>query len=292
MPAGTVVASGSLVSPGGQQGISGQNMVWQGFVSKTAAYTLVPADSAKYIICSGGSWTLTLPAPALGLIFQIRNDMGIVAGSTTGTITLQSNGGTIDGQASIALLPQQECTLITDGTNWRTLGKQRSVVLGTLDITVSTATAVVLLPVGYRDFEIVLKDYVPVTNRDFLQALFSMDGGSTWKNTLYYEGIIYDNAATTVAYQSNQSTAYATVSSTGNTGGPYGSFTSMKLTPGTASLNPSYIIYSEGYDSTAIRLRQYITAGMWAGAGPVNALRFNGSTSNIANLSITVKGFV
>src|ERR1700747_3465004 len=36
-----------------------------GFISKTAAYTLTTADSNKYVICSGGSWTLTLPAPAL-----------------------------------------------------------------------------------------------------------------------------------------------------------------------------------------------------------------------------------
>lgn len=51
MPAGTVVASGSLVSPGGQQGPSGQNLVSQGFVSQTAAYTLTTADNGKYFIC-------------------------------------------------------------------------------------------------------------------------------------------------------------------------------------------------------------------------------------------------
>jgi hypothetical protein len=65
------------------------------FVTKTAAYTLVPADSGKYVIASGGSWTLTLPAPVAGFNFRLRNDMGI--SGTTGTITIQANGGTIDG---------------------------------------------------------------------------------------------------------------------------------------------------------------------------------------------------
>ena len=68
---------------------------WLGFVSKTAAYTLTTADSGKYVICSGGSWALTLPAPATGLIYQIRNDQGI--SGTTGTITITPTGGTIDG---------------------------------------------------------------------------------------------------------------------------------------------------------------------------------------------------
>jgi len=68
--------------------------IWKGFIGKTAAYTLTPADSGTYVVCSGGSWTLTLPAPALGLMYQVRNDMGI--SGTTGTITLQPNGGTID----------------------------------------------------------------------------------------------------------------------------------------------------------------------------------------------------
>src|ERR1700757_4924387 len=86
-----------------------------GFISKSAAYTLTTADSGKYVICSGGSWTLTMPAPASGLTYQVRNDMGI--SGTTGTITLQPNGGTIDGLSSKPLLPQQECTLITDGIN-------------------------------------------------------------------------------------------------------------------------------------------------------------------------------
>jgi hypothetical protein len=66
-----------------------------GFISKTAAYTLTTTDSNKYFICSGGSWTLTLPAPVSGLTYHLRNDMGI--SGTTGTITLQATGGTIDG---------------------------------------------------------------------------------------------------------------------------------------------------------------------------------------------------
>src|SRR5262245_20900787 len=79
-----------------------------GFISTTSAYTLTSADSNQYIICSGGSWTLSLPTAALGLCFNVRNDMGI--SGTVGTITIARAGSaTIDGQTSLALLPQQEC---------------------------------------------------------------------------------------------------------------------------------------------------------------------------------------
>src|SRR6516164_10955028 len=151
---GTNVPSGSGVSPGGAQGVQGLQGIAAitGFMSKTSAYTLTAADSSKYVICSGGSWTLTLPAPAAGLNYRVRNDMGITG--TTGTITIQPAGGTIDGLASIPLLAQQEATIISDGTNWRTFGLKREVILGTQDITSAQANGVVLLPAGYRLFQL------------------------------------------------------------------------------------------------------------------------------------------
>jgi len=263
-----------------------------GFVSKTAAYTLTLADRNKLFLCSGGSWTLTLPAAAIGLCFNIRNDMGI--SGTTGTITLSPSAGTIDSVASVSLLPQQECLLVCDGTNWRTFGKQRVIVLGTIDITTSIASTSFLLPLGYRQFEIELKDYISAVNRDNLQAQFSTDGGSTWKAASYYEGIIYDNGPTTTGYTVNAGTTFATISSVGNTTGPYGCLTHMKLSPGSAIVQPSYIIYSEGFDSAANRIRQYITTGMLATTpyASINALKLNGASGNITNLAVTVKGFV
>jgi hypothetical protein len=168
------------------------------FVTKTSAYTLTPADSGKYVICSGGSWTLTLPAPVVGLNYRLRNDMGI--SGSVGTITLQPTGGTIDGAASLALLPQQECTVITDGTNWRTFGLKREVILGTQDITSSTASGSVLLPVGYRYFELQFTGFAPVTTDAGLFGQFSNNGGSTWFTTGYYYGLLYNSSISAAAF--------------------------------------------------------------------------------------------
>src|SRR5262245_2236103 len=77
------VTVGSPVSAdaGNQSRLGSDNLIYtpsnvNGFISKTAAYTLTSADSNKYIICSGGSWTLTLPTAALGFCYNVRNDQG------------------------------------------------------------------------------------------------------------------------------------------------------------------------------------------------------------------------
>src|SRR6516164_617582 len=161
--------------------VSVTGAVVNGFISKTAAYTLTSADSGKYVICSGGSWTLTLPAPAAGLSFSVRNDMGI--SGTTGTITIATNGGTIDGLASILLLPQQEATIISDGTNWRSFGLKREVIIGTQDLSTSTPSQTILLPVGYRFFELMLCQIATDTDGAYLAFQLSADGGMTWLTT-------------------------------------------------------------------------------------------------------------
>src|SRR5436309_10730564 len=126
--------NGAFTSPPAQAAIPG-------ILYKSAAYTVLAADQNKYIICSGVSWTLTLPAAAAGLCYNLRNDMGITG--VTGTITIQPPSGTIDGVASLALLPQQECTIVCDGSGWRSFGLKREIILGVQDITVSTANAFV-----------------------------------------------------------------------------------------------------------------------------------------------------
>src|SRR5262249_43624912 len=116
------------------------------FTTKTAAYTVQIADSGTYFVCSNGSWTLTLPVPVAGFSIMVRNDQGLVA---SGTITISAGSRTIDGQASLALLPGQECTILTDATNYRTVGLQHTVLLGTQDLS-AYAHGIVLLPAGYR----------------------------------------------------------------------------------------------------------------------------------------------
>src|SRR5215472_4743359 len=169
-----------------------------GFISKTAAYTLTPADNNKYVICAGGSWTLSLPAAAVSYVWNVRNDQGLVA---SGTITIQPATGTIDGKASLALLPGQQCTLYCDGVNWRSFGLSREVVIGTVDITAAVANAVVLLPLGYRNFDLEWNGMIcSATGPVALYGLFSTDGGNTWlTGANYFWEYFYLSGASAVA---------------------------------------------------------------------------------------------
>jgi hypothetical protein len=288
---GTNVPSGSAVSPGGAQGIQGLQGVAPvaGFISKTAAYTLTTADSGSYVLCSGGSWTLTLPAPAFGLAYELRNDMGI--SGTTGTITVQPTGGTIDGLASLALLPQQECKLRSDGTNWRTFGLKREVILGTQDITVTTASSTVLLPAGFRlftlDFAGLRSDSADAT----FYAQLSTDGGSTWlTGGGYYSQLLFNSSSGGVG-----TVAYSSVGQI-NLGGftasaPYG-MASLKLYPGGPSNNPDWLIDSVYWYVTGNYNQKMNYGGFYAGNLLATALKYYPGSGNITNLHLTVKGVV
>jgi hypothetical protein len=258
-----------------------------GFVSKTGAYTLTSADSNKYILCSGGSWTLTLPVAVLGLSFYVRNDQNCFG--TTGTITVARSGAaTIDGQTSLALLPCQDCLIVSDGTNWRTFGLKREVILGTQDITSSTANATVLLPAGFRFFELTWTSYQPVTNQDVLRGNISIDGGTTWLSGNHINGAIYSNAATTVAYINTATDTYIKLSYQASTTGQ----THLKFYPGGGGRFPTWICDSEGYNTTLSIAGQWRAAGLYNSdpGGTVNALRYFAASSNIANSFLTVKG--
>jgi hypothetical protein len=262
--------------------------VWKGFTTKTAAYTLTTADSGKYIICSNGSWVLTLPAPALGLYYQIRNDQGI--SGTTGNITLQLTSGTIDGLNYRDILPAQECTLVTDGTNWRTLGLQRVVTLGTLDITSSTATAAVLLPIGYRVFEVDVTGFMPVTNGDYGKLLFSINGGSSWITSAYYMATVWNNSATTVTVTESANIAYLLLSP--NQASAAGiSEAHAIINPGNPSVATSALIQAGSRASTNVT-QSYTTYGFCNQGATVNAIQISFSSGNIAKAYITVKGIV
>src|SRR6516164_1338489 len=257
------------------------------FVTKTAAYTLTVADSSKYIICSGGSWTLTLPAPALGLTYDLRNDMGI--SGTTGTITVQPTGGTIDGAASLALLPQQECQLRCDGTNWRTFGLKREVILGTVDISSATPSGVVLLPVGYRFFVLDMTGLVGSTAGAYQTFVFSNNGGTTFDTAgNYREGYQYDTSNTAVGYSWIGGQTFGTFSWTTDNAGE----STLKIYPGTATSAATWQGSLSGYTISVTRVRNALSAGYWNGTGPANALRWNQSSGNLTSMFLTVKGVV
>jgi hypothetical protein len=259
------------------------------FVTKSAAYTLTTSDSGKYIICSGGSWTLTLPVPVAGLIYRLRNDMGI--SGTVGTITLSPLSGTIDGLASIPLLPQQECTIVTDGVNWRTHGLKREVILGTLDITSAVASVTVLLPAGYRLFVLDLNALLCSVDGQNLAIVLSSDGGNTFYSTGYYAEALVNSNTTTVVGSSSGSVANGTIGGISNA---LGNSTQLKIYPGSSTQRASWHSQSEYFYIAGNFIQEYVIGGFLAPAtnALMNAVKISTSSGTINNMFLTVKGVV
>lgn len=260
-----------------------------GFLSKTAAYTIVATDNGKFLICTGGSWTLTLPSANINLWFRVRNDMGI--SGTIGTITLSPPSGTIDGASTLALLPGQDCTVACDGTNWRTFGLKREVIIGTQDITSSTASNSILLPSGYRYFELQFDGVVPVTDGAYLTGQISINGGSTWITTGYYYGTIYNSSSTAVAFADGENAATWALLPGGSNAGTVATQGKVIIFPCNASQWPSYTS-DGGTRITAGYQIKWNTYGLCIQTGPINALKYAMSGGNIANSFLTVKGVV
>ncbi|MEM4655271.1 MAG: phage tail protein [Thermosphaera sp.] len=87
-------------------------------VSKSAAYTVVAADRAKLIDCTG-TFTLSLTAAATlgdGFWCAVRN-------SGSGTVTVDPNlSELINGAQTQLLYPGQGGLLVCNGSSWRTVG--------------------------------------------------------------------------------------------------------------------------------------------------------------------------
>jgi len=261
-----------------------------GFISKTAAYTLTPADNNKYIICSGGSWTLSLPTATQSYVWNVRNDQGLVA---SGTITITPAApATIDGQTSLALLPGQMCTLYCDGTNYRSFGLDRIVVLGNQDITSSVANSVVLLPVGYRTFELEWTGVkTSVTGPASICAYFSTDGGSTWISTNYYWSYIYTaSASATGASGATGPQTYAYL------GWPVDAGTRgqirTSLCPGGLNRMPSWVSQSQSYAGSSGYAGEMTASGWYNVQTQINALQYYINGGNLVQSYLTVKGIV
>ena len=88
-------------------------------------YTAGSGDRASAYVWTGGVGTLSLPAAATAgnnWFVSIRN-------GGTGNLTIEPAGSeTINEAANLVLLPEDSATLITDGTEWWTLGLGQSAV--------------------------------------------------------------------------------------------------------------------------------------------------------------------
>ena len=87
--------------------------------NKTSAYTVVVSDLGKVINCTTGTFTVSLTSAAtLGAGFNCW-----VWNSGAGTITIDpASSETIDGASTISLLANQTTQIISNGTNWYSVG--------------------------------------------------------------------------------------------------------------------------------------------------------------------------
>lgn len=255
-------------------------VVFPGLLVISAARNLTSADNAKYVICSGGSWTLGLPAPSIGLSYYVRNDQGITG--TTGTITITPASGTINGLASLPLCAGQECRLFTDGTNWRTFGRQREVLIGTLDVA-AVASAVILLPPTYRYFRITATDLAISTASQQLCAQVSSDGGNTFHTAADYSiQEIYNSTTTAVAGAAGALTFYYFSANQYSADTTLSGISDIIFFPGDATRGSSVLVTSGGwqttYGATVLTCTGWMSNTM---AARINALKLFSGSANI-----------
>jgi hypothetical protein len=93
--------------------------------SITSNYTVLPSDRASLLVWTTGTGTITLPlitsVPA-GFYVSFNNG---TPSTSPGILTVSKNGGDsskIDNKTSIQIISEQSFSVISDGTNWWSLG--------------------------------------------------------------------------------------------------------------------------------------------------------------------------
>ena len=115
------------------------------FNNQTSTYTVVVSDLGKVINCTTGTFTVNLTSAAtLGAGFNCW-----VWNSGAGTITIDpASSETIDGASTISLSANQTTQIISNGTNWYTVGKAVSIPTALSGITNSASPYTTAL--GYQ----------------------------------------------------------------------------------------------------------------------------------------------
>lgn len=115
------------------------------FNNQTSAYTVVASDLGKVINCTTGTFTVSLTSAAtLGSGFNCW-----VWNSGAGTITIDpASSETIDGSATVSLTANQTTQIVSNGSNWYTIGKSTTIPTALLGITDSASPYTTAL--GYQ----------------------------------------------------------------------------------------------------------------------------------------------
>lgn len=150
-------------------------------VSKSANYTAVAADINNLFSCTS-TFTLALTAAATlanGWHCEVRND-------GTGVITIDPNSSeTIDGLATLKLYPGEAFTVVCDGSNFKTVGRQRGrILLGKQDVISGSPVSVVdftsFITSDFDQYILEGDSVVPVTDGVNAYLRGSTNGGSSY----------------------------------------------------------------------------------------------------------------
>lgn len=117
------VASASALAGAGLKAISSTlNQTISPTSTSVTPITWVDSDRAQLTIWTGGVGILNFPAPG-----TVGSDwFSMVRNSGSGNLTLTPPSGTIDSTSTLALEPGESCIIITDGTNFFTVGLGQS----------------------------------------------------------------------------------------------------------------------------------------------------------------------
>jgi hypothetical protein len=154
----------------------------------SAPATIGLGDRNKYIEYTGTlDLTQAFTAAATlgnGFVVHVRN-LG------TGIITLDPNGSeTIDGSTTLKILPQQDFSVICNGTNFTTRNYRHVVLLQTTTISAGASNLIFTLPKGYKHFIVKgtgIINNTGTTALDNLAMRVSTDGGSSYFSTAVYQ---------------------------------------------------------------------------------------------------------
>jgi hypothetical protein len=212
-------------------------------VVKTANYTVLSTDLGKLISCSiAQASTLTLGSPSAA---TVGNGWSFFVENTGyGAVVFTPSSGTIDGKTSINVFKGQSFEIVTDGTTWKSKGRQTSFTIASLTGVSASAGASLLLPDGLSMMELQISGAWPATSATALALQVSTNGGSSFiSTTSYVTNILYANSANAAAAQSNTTATY--IGLTGamiNSNGGYNAVGSVKVNRQVAGSNSGFAV--------------------------------------------------
>ena len=165
--------------------------------ARTSNTILAEADNNTLIDFTANTFTQTLTAAATlgdGWSFKYKN-------SGTGIVTLDPNGSeTIDGDATLTVLPGDEGEILCDGSNFYRVSKGNinqvtETVLGEGTVSAQSSIDITWSETGFDEVQIELINWIPSVDGRNLYGYTTTDGGSNWDGSSgnYNEGSYYLN---------------------------------------------------------------------------------------------------